>query len=610
MITVIQWVLQTVLLTAIMIPIVICLCQYFRNHPSVQHAFWFLVLLKFVMPPITPLTVELPSITQVGPQQPVEQFSSPALAELRSRQATAGAGHSEPGSDDLHQALADASFGQPAGSSLWSDFPDALWFWLSVPAAMIWGVGALLIGCRQFRIVRRQAGILAKSIPASSRLQAEVAEVAQRMNVKILPVRVAAGIASPMIWCLSKPQLIWPAEMDQEETGGPTKAIIAHELSHIRRRDHWVAWVDLAAGVLWWWNPLVWYVQKQLRVTAEIACDTVALAEYPDEKSIYADTLFAMSFSPNGMPALGLAVGTGTPSALERRLRMMMSESVSGKLSLKGILAAVLLSAASLPAFSTEQSNEQDVSSQGDESSEDTSQADQSAADALRVQNLHRILTAMHNYHDAFGAFPPAVIVDPVSKVSRSWRVDLLPFLGEAELYDQYKRNEPWDSETNRMVLKRIPSVYRRHGQPESSTLTGIAAACGRGMVFEAPSELAESQVRGVNLSKMQDGSAFTIAILEAQKDIPWTKPEELVFDLKESELPEFNDQNFYAGFADGTIARFPRTIKAPVLKAYLTTSGKDAKDMELDSVYLEKMKAAFHAGTSVPVSPTPAASR
>jgi len=49
--------------------------------------------------------------------------------------------------------------------------------------------------------------------------------------------------------------------------------LIVHELAHVRRRDHWVGWLELLTGLLWWWNPLYWYARHQLRENAELACD-------------------------------------------------------------------------------------------------------------------------------------------------------------------------------------------------------------------------------------------------------------------------------------------------------------------------------------------------
>jgi beta-lactamase regulating signal transducer with metallopeptidase domain len=43
-----------------------------------------------------------------------------------------------------------------------------------------------------------------------------------------------------------------------------TAMVLAHELAHLRRRDHWVRGLELVVSVLYWWNPLVWWVRRRL----------------------------------------------------------------------------------------------------------------------------------------------------------------------------------------------------------------------------------------------------------------------------------------------------------------------------------------------------------
>ncbi len=63
------------------------------------------------------------------------------------------------------------------------------------------------------------------------------------------------------------------------------------------------------------------------------------------------------------------------------------------------------------------------------------------------------------------GALSPATVIDKNSGVGRSWRVDILPFLGQEALFAQYKQNEPWDSENNKKVLAQMPDVFRHQAQ-------------------------------------------------------------------------------------------------------------------------------------------------
>ncbi len=79
--------------------------------------------------------------------------------------------------------------------------------------------------------------------------------------------------------------------------------------------------------------------------------------------------------------------------------------------------------------------------------------------------NLKKLALAMHNYVDTHqGHLPSAATWGRNGKALLSWRVELLPYLGEGELYNQFKRDEPWDSPHNRKLLSKMPAVYAPPG--------------------------------------------------------------------------------------------------------------------------------------------------
>jgi hypothetical protein len=77
--------------------------------------------------------------------------------------------------------------------------------------------------------------------------------------------------------------------------------------------------------------------------------------------------------------------------------------------------------------------------------------------------NLKKLALAMQNRADTYqGRLPLAASVDKKGKALLSWRVELLPYLGEQALYNQFKRDEPWDSPHNRKLLSKMPNKSRR----------------------------------------------------------------------------------------------------------------------------------------------------
>ena len=87
--------------------------------------------------------------------------------------------------------------------------------------------------------------------------------------------------------------------------------------------------------------------------------------------------------------------------------------------------------------------------------------------------NLKMIALAFHNYAALNGHFPPAVLRGPDGTTTHSWRVALLPFLGQEQLYSQYDRSQSWDSKQNQKVLKQMPAVLRHPLDATDSTRSG-----------------------------------------------------------------------------------------------------------------------------------------
>ncbi len=185
------------------------------------------------------------------------------------------------------------------------------------------------------------------------------------------------------------------------------------------------------------------------------------------------------------------------------------------------------------------------------------------------ANNLWQIAIAMHNYHTRHGRFPPAVFTHYQGRKLKhpmSWRVALLPYLGYQKLFDQYRMDEPWDSPNNRKVLEQMPPVYRHPLDPPGTTTTAFYALTGPGTVFEG--------TRGISVKEIPDGTAKTILVVEARRDTPWTKPEDIPFDPK-GPLPRLGGYfaaGFHAAFADGSVRLFsnavaPNTLRLLILR-------------------------------------------
>jgi hypothetical protein len=190
------------------------------------------------------------------------------------------------------------------------------------------------------------------------------------------------------------------------------------------------------------------------------------------------------------------------------------------------------------------------------------------AASRTQAQNnLKQIALAMHNYHDTIGRFPPQATYDKNGKPMLSWRVMILPYIEQQNLYNQFHLDEPWDSEHNKKLLAKMPTVYASPSDEKSHKdhTTHYQGFVGKGAFFEGK--------KGIGIADIPDGTSNTIMIVEASKAVPWSKPEDLPYDPAK-ELPKLGlpgAKGFLASLCDGSVRFFSPTIKPMTLRNLIT---------------------------------------
>ncbi|MEZ6135451.1 MAG: M56 family metallopeptidase [Pirellulaceae bacterium] len=198
---------------------------------------------------------------------------------------------------------------------------------------------------------------------------------------------------------------------------------------------------------------------------------------------------------------------------------------------------------------------------------------------ALRSQsmnNMKQMLLAFHNYHDAYGHLPPAVFVDNASGAKRSWRVELLPFLECAHLYEQYRKDQPWDSDANQQVLQQMPQVFAVAGS------TGTTVTPYQAIVSE-DGGLTLSEGREPKFRDFLDGLSNTTIIVETTELAPWTQPVDLsdTVTLPQLGTARKSDPGIIAGMADGVVRFISKDINPQTWKALTTRSGGETLSLE-----------------------------
>ena len=139
------------------------------------------------------------------------------------------------------------------------------------------------------------------------------------------------------------------------------------------------------------------------------------------------------------------------------------------------------------------------------------------------INKLQSLMLACHNFHDSNKCFPQAYSKDETGKPLLSWRVHLLPFMDQDELYKKFKLDEPWDSEHNIKLLDQMPGVFKA-ATVEKPLLNGHTLFVAP---FSGNTAISNSQVK---LEEIYDGSSNTAGIVMArpQKSVPWTAPQDI----------------------------------------------------------------------------------
>jgi beta-lactamase regulating signal transducer with metallopeptidase domain len=319
------------------------------RRPALAHSLWLLVLLKLVAPPL--LGVPIP-------------WSRPAGAKTV---ATDSPGPIASGRVVVHQipspvspapnAMAARSSPPPPRPSAVAAMPAPRRGggpvpWESVLLAT-WAAGSLAWFAAAGVRIARFRRLLRLAEPAPEWLRERARDLADRLGVARCPeVWVLPVAVSPLLWAMGgPPRLVLPGELLRRLGPDERDALLAHELAHLRRRDHLVRWLELVAVGLYWWHPAAWWARREIGRAEERCCDAMVVWSSPGAALAYAKALLkTVDFLTEARPALPPAAsGAGHISTLRRRVAMILNAPTRPRLSWPARLGAVALGLLVLP---------------------------------------------------------------------------------------------------------------------------------------------------------------------------------------------------------------------------------------------------------------------
>ena len=203
--------------------------------------------------------------------------------------------------------------------------------------------------------------------------------------------------------------------------------------------------------------------------------------------------------------------------------------------------------------------------------------AREAARQTSASNNLKQIALALHNYHDSYGGFlPPAYVVDKAGKPLYSWRVLILPYMEENDIYKQWKMDEAWDGPNNRKLSELVVKVYQSDPAAPPSNKTNYRGFVGEkaGWAPGPKGWLNQGPIQGARRipDSFPDGTSNTFIVVEARESVPWAAPDAFPYDPAKP-LPDLGLAGkplFLAAMMDGSVRSFKQTLPENIRRLYI----------------------------------------
>lgn len=303
-----------------------------------RHALWLLVLVKLFLPPFVHFPSQLafwqsvhPSISQHVMMPEGGSISN--LPKMRTSRPIVSHGQKpQPQTPVYHQSPKQYD-------------PVAV-------AAILWAIGALAMIALLCGRLLQQSRLVKQSEECTTDLQRLFLLISAPMGIKRLPkLRLSARTGIPMLVGYIKPIILLPIDIKNTCNETNLKAMLLHELAHIKRRDILVMWMQQITQVIFFFNPALWLAGSEIRKERELACDELVLATRAISAADYAAGYVSAIKLANGFPALSTSVSMAEPISMEKRRLTLILSHVSHRRSWQWAVALFLIAGVSLPTF-------------------------------------------------------------------------------------------------------------------------------------------------------------------------------------------------------------------------------------------------------------------
>ena len=270
---------------------------------SIRYALWLIVLVKLCLPP----TLALPT----SPAWWLHHTPPPVVAKPLP--------HYMITYDDapMQPYITPPTVGMPA-----PPLPRLELAGWALAGSMTVSVGLLLwLALRWWQVER-----MVSRATATERFSQALDDALRLTGGTSVRLKIVEGRMSPAVCGLFRPVILLPCALAQKLSAQQLRAVLLHELIHLRRRDVWVNFLQSLLQIFYWWHPLFWFANARIRRVREEAVDDAVMLALRDEAESYAPTLLEVAKLALNSPlvSLGLLGIMESRHALRQRIERLV----------------------------------------------------------------------------------------------------------------------------------------------------------------------------------------------------------------------------------------------------------------------------------------------
>ena len=330
-----------------------------RASAGTRHLVWLATLAGILALPAVSVWAPLRlAILPADLMPSVAQFATPERAALPSGPATTTA----PPADAFRSSQLPTTDHQPPDTK---SSPNARRLPIWVALLAVWGaVAAVLVAWLGFGALSVRRIVRAGRELDERAWTAPLCEIADRLDLDAVPRLLSSPLIEMPFACgVVQPTIVLPASAE-EWSDSRRRAVLFHELAHVKRRDLVGHTLGRVACALYWFHPLVWTAARRLRAESERACDDLVLS-CGARASDYADHLLDIVISVRHHGAPATAMPMARRRELEGRVLAILDPAVArigpGRLQSAAVVAGIGALALSVAAMAPARRSARDV---------------------------------------------------------------------------------------------------------------------------------------------------------------------------------------------------------------------------------------------------------